>query len=309
MPGPGQLDLFGGAPAGDGARAAEARPERVPESASEARSERQEAPRLAGPMKVATWNVNGLRKRHEEVRAWIEREQPDVVCLQEIKTPADKVPAALTDALGGYHAHWHGAGGYSGVALLLRRARFGPHVAFTHPALDFEQRIVVAEHGELVLASVYIPNGGKDYKAKLRFLDGLIAWAGELHRAGRHLVLSGDFNVAHTDHDVHPSERREVIGQLPAERARIDRLFADGALVDVLRRSHPDDDRLFTWWAPWRQMRERNIGWRLDVIAAARALVDDDAHAYASRDGTSDHGPVIAHLRWPEPPERGNLGT
>ena len=161
-----------------------------------------------------------------------------------------------------------------------------------------EQRLVVAEHGSLVLASVYIPNGGKDYPAKLRFLDGLVAWAGELRRAGRHLVLCGDFNVAHTEQDVHPSERRNVTGQLPAERTRLDRLFADGDLVDVLRRSAPDDDRLFTWWAPWRQMRDRNIGWRLDYIAASRALVDEHTHSHARRDvGTSDHGPVLAHLR------------
>ncbi len=249
-------------------------------------------------MKIATWNVNGIRARHEQVLAWLERETPDVVCLQETKAPADKVPAALTDALGAYRAHWHGFKGYSGVALLVRRERFGDAFEFTHPPLDIEQRIVVATCGSLVLASVYVPNGGKDYRAKLQFLDELIAWAGALRAAGQHLVLCGDFNVAHTDQDVHPTERRPVIGQRPEERARIDRLFEDGALVDVLRRSAPDDDRLFTWWAPWRNMRERNIGWRLDYVAASRALVDDTTHCFAFRDvGTSDHGPVIAHLR------------
>ncbi|HVV83184.1 MAG TPA: exodeoxyribonuclease III [Kofleriaceae bacterium] len=280
----GQLELFGAAPASGGAAA----------------EERAERPRMEtrGPLKVATWNVNGIRKRHEQVIEWLARERPDVVCLQEIKAPADKVPPALTEAVGDYHAHWHGTGGYSGVALLLGRARFGDAVAFEHPPFDMEQRIVVAHHASLVFASVYIPNGGKSYKDKLRFVDQLIRWAAALRAEGRHLVLCGDFNVAHTDQDVHPSERKQVIGQLPEERARLDRLFADGALVDVLRRSAPDDDRLFTWWAPWRQMRERNIGWRLDYIAASSALVDDDSHAYAFRDvGTSDHGPVIAHLR------------
>ncbi len=249
-------------------------------------------------MKVATWNVNGIRARHAQVIEWLEREAPDVVCLQETKAPAAKVPVALTGALGEYHAHWHGEGGYSGVALLLRRAHFGAAIEFTHPPFDMEQRIVVAAHADLVLASIYIPNGGKDFKAKLRFLDQLVAWAGELRAAGRHLVLCGDFNVAHTDRDVHPAQRTGGIGQLPEERGRIDRLFAQGGLVDVGRHVAPDDDRLFTWWAPWRNMRPRNIGWRLDYVAASSALVDEHTHCVAYRDvGTSDHGPVIAHLR------------
>ena len=285
-----QLGLFGGAPpTTTDAPAAAAAPAHTPTTATAT---------ATGPLKVATWNVNGIRARHAQVIEWIAREQPDVVCLQEIKAPPAKIPPALVEAVADYHAHWHGEGGYSGVALLLRRARFGDDVAFMHPPLDMEQRLVVATHGDLVFASVYIPNGGKDYKAKLRFLDELIEWAADLHARGQHLVLCGDYNVAHTDNDVHPTERRNVIGQLPAERRRLDALFERGALVDVLRRSAPDDDRLFTWWAPWRQMRERNIGWRLDYIAAARALVDDETHGYAYRDvGTSDHGPVIAHLR------------
>ncbi len=247
-------------------------------------------------LKIATWNVNGIRARHAEVQAWIERELPDVVCLQEIKAGADKVPATLTDALGAYRAHWHGHKGYSGVALLLRRARFGDAV-FTHPRFDMEQRIVVAEHRGLVLGSVYVPNGGKDFKAKLRFLRELVDWAKQLHFEGKKLVLCGDLNVARTDRDVHPTEVRNVTGQLPIERALIEELLAQG-LVDVLRHTHPDDDRLFTWWAPWREMRARNIGWRLDYVCAAEALVDETVHCAAYRDvGTSDHGPVIAHLR------------
>jgi exodeoxyribonuclease-3 len=92
-------------------------------------------------------------------------------------------------------------------------------------------------------------------------------------------------------------ERRPVVGQLVEERAVIEALFAHG-LVDVGRLVDPTNDRLFTWWAPWRNLRQRNIGWRLDYVAAARALVDEAVHCAAYRDvGTSDHGPVIAHLR------------
>jgi exodeoxyribonuclease-3 len=250
-------------------------------------------------MKIATWNVNGIRKRHAEVIEWIEREALDVVCLQEIKASAQQVPARLVDAVAPqYGAHWHGHKGYSGVALLVRKDRFGDGVVFTHPALDMENRIVVAECGSLVFASVYIPNGGKDYRAKLTFLDQLSDWVTSLREREQHLVLCGDFNVALRDQDVHPMEQRRVTGQLPEERARLFRMLDQGCLVDVGRRVAPDDDRLFTWWAPWRNLRQRNIGWRLDYVAASAALVDETARCAAYREiGTSDHGPVIVHLR------------
>lgn len=254
---------------------------------------------------VGTWNVNGIRARHAEVLAWIEREAPDVVCLQEIRAPADKVPAALAGALPGYHAHWHGTGGYSGVALLLARARFGDAVTFAHPPFDREQRIVVASHRDLVLASVYVPNGGKDYPAKKRFLEELGDWAAGLHAAGRRLVLCGDLNVARTDADVHPTQRHGGIGQLPEERDLLERFLGAG-LVDVGRWVAPDDDRLFTWWAPWRNQRARNIGWRLDYVCAAASLVGDGVTCTAARDvGTSDHGPVLARLDDPFPGDQG----
>ena len=247
-------------------------------------------------MKVATWNVNGIRARSSQLVHWIDGEEPDVICLQEIKAAPAQLPEHVA-TIAGYHAYWHGGGGYSGVALLLRIARFPEPPAFTHPAFDHEHRIVVAEAPPLVLASVYVPNGGKDYAAKVVFLRELAAWAGELEAAGKQLVLCGDFNVARTERDVPPVLRKDMIGQSREERGLIDELFAHG-LVDVGRHVDPDNDRLFTWWAPWRNLRQRNIGWRLDYIAAHHALVDGATTCRSYREvGTSDHAPVIAHLR------------
>ena len=247
-------------------------------------------------MKVATWNVNGIRARSSQVAHWIDGEVPDVICLQETKAPLDKVPEPLA-SIAGYHAHWHGSGGYSGVALLLREATFGSAPQFIHPPFDLENRIVVAEVGSTVFGSVYIPNGGKDFAAKMVFLRELDAWAGALAAAGKHLVLCGDFNVARTPIDVHPVLRKDMVGQSGQERELIERLFSHG-LVDVGRHCDPDNDRLFTWWAPWRNMRQRNIGWRLDYIAAHHALVDGATTCKSYREvGSSDHAPVIAHLR------------
>jgi exodeoxyribonuclease-3 len=246
-------------------------------------------------VKVATWNVNGIRARSSQVLHWIEAEEPDVICLQEIKASPAQVPEPLAQ-LAGYHARWHGNGGYSGVALLLHQRRFGDAPELFHPPFDVETRIVVAAVGALVFASVYVPNGGKDFAAKMTFLRELEAWAGALEANGRHLVLCGDFNVARTDKDVHPIERKPIVGQLREEREMLDALFSHG-LVDVGRYVDPDNDRLFTWWAPWRNLRQRNIGWRLDYVAASHALVDGSIACKSYREvGTSDHAPVIAHL-------------
>ena len=243
-------------------------------------------------MKIATWNVNGIRARSTEVMRWIDREEPDVICLQEIKASPDQVPEPVVSVVG-YHAHWHGHKGYSGVALLLRTAKYGDAPVFVHPPFDLEHRIVVATVGDIVLGSVYVPNGGKDMPAKMTFLNELVAWAGVLEAEGKHLVLCGDFNVARTDIDVHPMLRKPMIGQSSPERALIEALFGYG-LVDVGRHVDPDNDRLFTWWPPWRNMRQRNIGWRIDYILASPAIAAQMTTCAVLADvGTSDHAPVL----------------
>jgi exodeoxyribonuclease-3 len=242
-------------------------------------------------MKIATWNVNGIRARAGQVCEFLERENPDVLCLQELKANIDQVP--LECRVSGYHIYWHGSTmkAYSGVSLHIKDA--GERPAFSHPEFDMESRIVAAEVGGRVFASVYVPNGGKDYPAKLNFMRQLSAWSRCLHAEGKELVLCGDINIARTERDVHPAERKKVIGQLPEERALFEELI-DEQLVDLHRALDPDNERLFTWWAPWRKMRERNIGWRLDYILASKALAARVASCVVQREfGTSDHGPVV----------------
>jgi exodeoxyribonuclease-3 len=219
-------------------------------------------------MKIITWNVNGIRARQAQVVELLEREQPDVLCLQELKAKRDQIPAALCD-LGGYWCYWHGAAAYSGVSLHVRKEWFGDEPQFVHPGFDFETRIVEATLGDTVFASVYVPNGGKDYPAKINFMNELERYVATTHDAGRHLILCGDFNVALTERDVHPKERKlNAIGQRPDERALLDRIIGRG-LTDIGRALDPDNDEMFTWWAPWRNMRQRNIGWRLDYVFAS----------------------------------------
>jgi len=243
-------------------------------------------------MKIATWNVNGIRAREAQLCEWMARDQPDVVCLQEIKARPDQVPD--TCKLADYHAFWHGAGGYSGVSLHLRRDLLDDP-EFAHPAFDMETRIVVASLGNLVLASVYVPNGGKDYEAKLGFLRALVDWTGSIAAEGRDLIVCGDINIARTDMDVHAKERKPgIIGQRADERALIEAILSHG-LVDVHRTLDPDNADLFTWWAPWRNMKARNIGWRLDYVIASQAIAARATSCVVQREfGSSDHGPVIA---------------
>jgi exodeoxyribonuclease-3 len=247
-------------------------------------------------MIIATWNVNGIRARHGQLLEWIERDRPDVICLQEIKATLDQLPMTLCD-LEGYWCYWHGAKGYSGVGLHVSKARRPEKPSWSHPSFDFENRIAAVSLGDLTVASIYVPNGGKDFPAKMRFLGELERLAAKHAATGRPLVLCGDLNVARTEMDVHPKERKPLaIGQLPEERAQLERIIAQG-LVDVGRAVAPDDDGLFTWWAPWRNMRQRNIGWRLDYVLASEALARTVVTCPVLREvGTSDHAPVMATL-------------
>ena len=195
----------------------------------------------------------------------------------------------------GYWCYWHGGPGYSGVGLHVSQALAPDRPSFTHPPFDHEHRIVAVELAGLTVVSVYVPNGGKDFPAKMRFLEAMADYARSFEAAGRTVVVCGDLNVARTESDVHPRERKpRAIGQLPEERAALERIIAHG-LVDVGRALDPDNEGMFTWWAPWRNMRERNLGWRLDYVLASRALAGRAVSCPVQKDvGTSDHAPVVA---------------
>ena len=249
-------------------------------------------------MKIATWNVNGFRAREAQFTEWVRRDQPDVVCLQELKATPEQIGETLT-MLPEYWSVWHGGPkGYSGVSLHVRKAWHPERPAFSHPAFDVECRVVQAQlqpaSGPVVVASVYVPNGGKDYEAKLRFLKALRDYARDAREAGTALVVCGDLNVARTDKDVTPRDRKAgVVGQRVDERAIFEQMLACG-LGDVCRALDPDNDALFTWWPPWRNMRQRNQGWRIDYVLASEERLRATACQVQADVGSSDHAPVVA---------------
>src|SRR5258708_25334542 len=175
--------------------------------------------------------------------------------------------------MGGYWCCWDGTKGYSGVGLHVRKAFSQAGPVFDHPAFDYEGRIVTANVKGMTFASIYAPNGGKDFPAKMRFLEALRQYTADLHAAGQRAVLCGDLNIARAEIDVHPKERKpRAIGQLPEERVLLERIIANG-LVDTGRALEPDTDQMFTWWAPWRNMKERNIGWGVGYGVASEAVL------------------------------------
>jgi exodeoxyribonuclease-3 len=245
-------------------------------------------------VKIATWNVNGIRARLAQFEEWVRRDRPDVICLQEIKATADQLGESLT-LLPEYWSYWHGGPkGYSGVSLHARKDAFPMRPEFSHPAFDVENRIVQAKLApDLTVASIYVPNGGKDFAAKMQFLQSMLTYARAAREAGGRLVLCGDLNVARTERDVTVKERNPtVIGQRSDERDLLERILATG-LVDVGRALDPDNETLFTWWPPWREMRQKNRGWRIDYVLASEGWTASGCRVLADV-GTSDHAPVVA---------------
>jgi exodeoxyribonuclease-3 len=262
-------------------------------------------------VKIATWNVNGIRAREAQFVDWVRRDCPDVVCLQELKATPDQLGETLT-MLPEYWNYWHGGPkGYSGVSIHVRKEAFSTRPEFSHPDFDMECRVVQAKlGGGLVVASVYVPNGGKDYPAKLKFLEAMRAYVDGVHGAGGRVVICGDMNVTRTDADVHPKERKPgAIGQREDERQLFERILSAG-VVDVARTLDPDNDRLFTWWAPWRGLRQKNQGWRLDYLLASadRGMTAVECHVLPEV-GTSDHGIVWARFEFSPPLVRLGLAS
>ncbi len=247
-------------------------------------------------MRVVTWNVNGIRARGAQVLSFLDEHRPSALLLQEIKATPEQVPADLHALADRYWLHWHGApGGYSGVALLLEKATFPEEPTFEVPAIDFETRVALARSPRGTLAVMYLPNGGKDYAAKIRFLEALAPWV-EAESAKGPFLLAGDMNVTRTAMDVHPSQQDEnAIAQRPDERALFDAAIARGGFTDLTRVKHPEDDRFFTWWPFWKGAKQRNLGQRIDYVFTNAALTAKlEAVTLHRAYGTSDHAPLEA---------------
>jgi exodeoxyribonuclease-3 len=250
-------------------------------------------------MKIATWNVNGIRARAAALERWVRAHHPDILCLQETKAHPDQVPPEVR-ALEGYTSFWHGArGGYSGVSMHVRTSTMGAP-EFSVPHFDEETRIVQGSVSGLVVLNTYIPLGQKSFAQKLAFLRSLIGHIDALLYAGERVVLCGDMNVAHAEIDVHPSLRQEdMLCTRPEERETLDALGRMG-LVDLFRHHHPQERHAYSWWPYYGGARQKNAGWRIDYIWAPAALAASSVGCVIHREeSSSDHSPVVVEFRGP----------
>lgn len=254
-------------------------------------------------MKIATWNVNSLRVREEQVLAWLEAHPADLLCLQETKVTDDKFPAmAFTEA--GYRVAYAGQKTYNGVAILSRE-KMEDRLTVLPGIEDPQKRFQAVTVNGIRVINAYVPNGAEVGSEKYRYkLDWLAAFetflAGELARHDD-LVTVGDFNIAPEDRDVHdPAAWEGKVLVSPAERAAFQRLL-DLPLTDCFRRLEPGGDH-FTWWDYRAGGFRRNRGVRIDHILASDALaarlVSCDVDKEPRRhERPSDHAPVMATFK------------
>jgi exodeoxyribonuclease III len=220
-------------------------------------------------LKVATFNINGVRSRLDALLAWLERESPDIACLQELKAPDEAFPAEAIRAAG-YGAIWHGQRAWNGVAILARgmeplESRRGLP---GDPADGQSRYLEAAAHG-IIVGCLYLPNGnpqpGPKFDYKLAWFERLLDYAGELARSEHPVLLAGDFNVVPTDEDIYDprSWRKDALLQ-PESRACFGRLLDQG-WTDAIRARHPDE-RVYTFWDYFRQHWKRDAGLRIDHL-------------------------------------------
>jgi exodeoxyribonuclease III len=254
----------------------------------------------ARTLKVATFNVNGINPRLHHLLGWLEKEKPDIVCLQELKAADEAFPVkAINDA--GYGAIWHGQRLWNGVAILARdsdpvETRRGLP---GNDADDHSRYLEAAVHGILV-GCLYLPNGnprpGPKFQYKLAWFERLISHAAALYKSGVPVVLAGDYNVVPTDFDIYNprSWLRDALLQ-PESRECYRRLLAQG-WIDSIRHQHPEE-AIYTFWDYFRQHWERNAGLRIDHLLLnaelSPRLVDSGVDTWTrGLEKPSDHAPA-----------------
>ena len=255
-------------------------------------------------MKIATFNVNGIRARLGNLIEWLEREQPDVACLQELKAGDDAFPIMAIKAAG-YGAIWHGQKSWNGVAILAR-GRDPVEVRRGLPGgeEDSHSRYIEGAVNGILIASLYLPNGnpqpGPKFDYKLAWFERLIQHASSLCDCGQPVVLAGDYNVVPTDFDIYNprSWRKDALLQ-PESRDCFQRLLQQG-WTDAIRGKFPKEP-IYTFWDYFRRHWETNSGLRIDHLLLNRTLAPRLLNAGVDRwvrgqPGASDHAPTWIHL-------------
>jgi exodeoxyribonuclease-3 len=255
-------------------------------------------------MRIATFNINNINKRLENLLQWLEETQPDVVCLQELKAEQKAFPLEAIEAAG-YGAVWKGQRTWNGVAILARDSK----PVMTRDQLpgdkfDEQSRYIEAAVRGVLVASIYAPNGnpqpGPKFDYKLKWLERLHRHATSLRKSGAPVVLAGDYNVAPTEIDIYPTRSWDDDALIQPESRAAWRKLVGRSWTDALRAHYPDD-RIYTFWSHLRNRYERDSGLRLDHFLLTSDLAEQLTDAGVDREvrgrpEASDHAPTWIEL-------------
>lgn len=250
-------------------------------------------------IKIATWNINGLRSGFDKFKDFLEIEKPDIVCLQEIKVDDARLPAQYKDIFG-YRSYWFHAEkpGYSGVAIYSKIEPNNTKTGTGELKFDREGRVIKLDFDGFTLVNFYFPHSGR----KLERLDFKLDFDRDAEKfisdiKGKNLILTGDFNVAHEEIDLaRPKDNMKNAGFTEAERRWFDSFLSRG-WIDAYRYLYPDK-REYTWWSQRQGVRERNIGWRIDYFLLENKMKNmiKDCRIETGVCG-SDHAPVVLEMK------------
>jgi exodeoxyribonuclease-3 len=270
---------------------------KIPGSAQNKRDEGLTMTSATKEIQILCWNVNGIRAVEKKgFLDWLQKESPDILCLQEIKAQADQISSEIKQPPG-YHGYWNSPRrkGYSGVATFTKEEPITVENGFGIEQFDVEGRAIIAKYPQFILLNVYFPNGKMSQERlnyKMDFYDVFLDFIDPLKAKGEKLIVCGDFNTAHNEIDLaRPKENETISGFLPMERAWMDKFVTHG-FVDTFRHFNKEPNH-YTWWSLRTRARERNIGWRLDYFFVSENLLNSVTEASIFPDVIgSDHCPV-----------------
>ena len=252
-------------------------------------------------LRILTLNLNGIRSAaNKGFFAWLEGQQADVVCVQELKAQEADIGPALR-APAGYQAWFHCAEkkGYSGVGIYAKKMPDRVTAGIGNAEFDAEGRYLRADWGNLSVISLYLPSGSSSPErqaAKFRFMEVFFPHLAALRAEGREIVICGDWNIAHKEIDLKNwKSNQKNSGFLPEERAWLSRVFDELGWVDVYRRLYPDNKgEAYTWWSNRGQAWAKNVGWRIDyqICTSGIAVMAKLAGVFKEL-RFSDHAPVM----------------
>ncbi|HPN88805.1 MAG TPA: exodeoxyribonuclease III [Candidatus Omnitrophota bacterium] len=253
-------------------------------------------------MKLISWNVNGIRAIAKKgFLEWLEKESPDILCLQETKSSPDQLSDELLTPKG-YETFWSSAEkkGYSGVGIFTKIKPLKISHKIGKKEFDSEGRTIIAEFEDFILFNIYFPNGGSGNKRvpfKMAFYEKFLKKVNKSKKEGKKIIICGDVNTAHTEIDLsRPKENQKNTGFLPEEREWITK-FINNGYVDTFRHLNKEGGH-YTWWDYKTGARARDIGWRIDYFFVTENLLASLKNAFILKNVFgSDHCPIGIELK------------